>query len=563
VTAGTVTQPGLAPRPHPPLLAHLVGIRSVFAKTVRDSRLGIVLVTALLGSMIVAGGSAMAGTYGTLETRRELSELSSSLPPVMTGLYGNPVNVDTLGGFVTWHYGGYIALLAGLWSILALSSTLAGEARRGSLEFIAVAPLSRIRIALEKVTGHIVALSAALALVGAAAWMTGAFFATMPGDEISPAAAVGFSVGLGFKALLAGSVAFALASFVGRGAAAGLAGALMLAGYVVTAYRTVIPAFDSIAGASWFTWTADHLPLAGRWDWPAVAVVALGSLALLGVGVAAFARSDVGATSSIGMPGMPAALLGLRGPIGRSFGERLPAGLAWGVGLGLYALIMATASRSFVDELARTPSLAEVVHNLVPGIDLTTAAGFLEVLFIDFGLVLVGLAAATLVAGQWEDETSGRLELLLATTLSRVRWAVSSTLGVWLALMVVVAIVGGAIGIGVAAAGGEVIVPMAGALAVALYALAMAGIGFAVGGVAGASLAGRAVAAVVIATFLVDILGPALELPDWVHQLALSTHLGQPMVGTWDPAGVVACLVLAASGLALGAWGMGRRDVAD
>jgi hypothetical protein len=33
------------------------------------------------------------------------------------------------------------------------------------------------------------------------------------------------------------------------------------------------------------------------------------------------------------------------------------------------------------------------------------------------------------------------------------------------------------------------------------------------------------------------------------------------MVGTWDIVGVVACLVLAAGGLALGAWGIARRDV--
>ena len=73
----------------------------------------------------------MASTYGTIETRQELALLSGTLPPVLRGLYGDPINVDTLGGFISWHYGAYFALLAGLWSILALSSTLAGEARRG------------------------------------------------------------------------------------------------------------------------------------------------------------------------------------------------------------------------------------------------------------------------------------------------------------------------------------------------------------------------------------------------------------------------------------------------
>jgi len=65
----------------------------------------------------------------------------------------------------------------------------------------------------------------------------------------------------------------------------------------------------------------------------------------------------------------------------------------------------------------------------------------------------------------------------------------------------------------------------------------------------------------VIATYLVDLLAPPLNLPDWVHQFALTSHLGQPMVGQWDPVGVIACAVLAVGGIAVGAWGIGRRDV--
>jgi putative exporter of polyketide antibiotics len=70
-----------------------------------------------------------------------------------------------------------------------------------------------------------------------------------------------------------------------------------------------------------------------------------------------------------------------------------------------------------------------------------------------------------------------------------------------------------------------------------------------------------AVLAIAVGTFLLDTLAPILRLPDWVAQLALTSHLGEPMIGTWDLAGIIACLVLAVGGLAIGAWGMGRRDV--
>jgi hypothetical protein len=37
--------------------------------------------------------------------------------------------------------------------------------------------------------------------------------------------------------------------------------------------------------------------------------------------------------------------------------------------------------------------------------------------------------------------------------------------------------------------------------------------------------------------------------------------MGQPMVGSWDVAGIAACLVAAVAGIGLGAWGVGRRDL--
>ena len=37
--------------------------------------------------------------------------------------------------------------------------------------------------------------------------------------------------------------------------------------------------------------------------------------------------------------------------------------------------------------------------------------------------------------------------------------------------------------------------------------------------------------------------------------------MGQPMIGVWDPAGIVACVALAVGGLWLGGAGVRRRDI--
>ena len=63
------------------------------------------------------------------------------------------------------------------------------------------------------------------------------------------------------------------------------------------------------------------------------------------------------------------------------------------------------------------------------------------------------------------------------------------------------------------------------------------------------------------ARFLITLFATALKLPDWVADLALPGHYGRPMVGDWDPVGIVASLVLAVGGLLVGAWGLSRRDV--
>jgi ABC-2 type transport system permease protein len=239
----------------------------------------------------------------------------------------------------------------------------------------------------------------------------------------------------------------------------------------------------------------------------------------------------------------------------------LPAALAWGLGLGTYGLVMAASSRPVTETFAASPGLAEAVKSILPGMDITSAAGFLQLAFVDLGFVLVGLVAATFVAGRASDETAGRLELQLATPLSRARWALASGIAVGAAIAVVSVLLAVAIGAGVAWAGDDPVNPAVGTLVLAAYGAALAGVGIAVGGVFRASVAMPVVLALAIGTFLLDLLAPALRLPDWVGNLALTSHLGQPMIGEWALPGIAACLALAVGGLVVGAWGMSRRDV--
>jgi ABC-2 type transport system permease protein len=555
--------PFVAPRRPISLRSRVYGFGSIYAKSVRDSRLAFIIVAGVLGGMMLVAGAGVGSVYSTLESRADIVRLATEIPPILQGLSGPPVNVGTIGGYMAWKYGPYIVFIASIWSILVLSGTLASEARRGSLEFVASAPFGRRRLALEKLAAHVTVLTAVMVVLAFAAWLAGAAFGTLPGDPIAPSAAIGYALWVGLIALASGSVAWVLAPFIGRAGAAGIAGFVLIGGFVVNGYRSFVPGLGAIADLSWFSWTARHLPLAGQTDWPSLIPVAVVAIVLLALGVEAFSRRDLGAASAIPTPGLPAAILGVHGPIGRSFGERLPTALAWGIGLGVFGLVIAGASGSLADAFKDlSPDTLAIFKNVFPNLDITSAGGFLQLVFIQLGFIIVGFAAATLVAGWASDESSGRLELLIATPLGRAAWAVRSGIGLYLAIAAMTVVLSVAVGVGASIAGSDAATPMAGAVVLGLYTAALAGIGFAVGGLVRTSIAGEVVAVIVVVTFLIDLLGPALRLPDAVHQVALTGHLGQPMIGIWDPAGMTACLVLAVGGLLLGGWGMRRRDLA-
>ena len=138
---------------------------------------------------------------------------------------------------------------------------------------------------------------------------------------------------------------------------------------------------------------------------------------------------------------------------------------------------------------------------------------------------------------------------------------ISGGLGAFTGIVVITVLAAAGIAIGAMITGGDLAGPVIGTLILGLYALALAGIGIAVGGLIGTGAAGPAVAVLTVLIWFVDIIVPALGLPSVVHELALTAHYGQPMLGLWDPVGIGVSLVLAVGGVAIGAWGFARRDV--
>ena len=268
------------------------------------------------------------------------------------------------------------------------------------------------------------------------------------------------------------------------------------------------------------------------------------------IGLVAFERRDLGDIGALRLPSRPRWLLGLSGPLTRALGERLNAAIAWGLGVGVYAFIIAVSAEDLARVIAETPTLEEVMRLAFPNADLTEPGFALQVLFVQLGTIFAGFAAAGLVGGWASDESEGRMEMLLTAPVGRFRWMLEAGFGTYLAIAVVALIVGIVTALAIAGTGGDVLTPLAGISVIALYGTAVAGIGLAVGGLFKPSFAAPTVIVVVVGMLLIDILAPILELPEWVTNLSLAHHYGEPMIGSWDPVGIVASLALAIGGLA-------------
>jgi ABC-2 type transport system permease protein len=309
-----------------------------------------------------------------------------------------------------------------------------------------------------------------------------------------------------------------------------------------------------------FNWTFDHVPLVGVYDWPSLALVGIVGVALLAIGIELFSRRDLGVTAGLSLPQLPAAVLGVHGPTARAFGDQLPRALSWGTGLLLIGVLYTALAGSLADTISSSGGLLDSFSLLFPDADFASVGGWMQ-FYAELLFIAAGFAAATFVARWASDEGDGRLELVLATPLARARWVVAGGVAALLAVVVTTVLFAAGVGIGSAIGGLSSGDALLGCASLGLYAAAIVGVGFAVGGVWRTSLAAEIAALVVVVTYLLDLVAPPLNLPDWIHQLALTAHFGRPMVGEWDMVGVVASLAIAVGGILLGAWGMTRRDV--
>jgi ABC-2 type transport system permease protein len=337
--------------------------------------------------------------------------------------------------------------------------------------------------------------------------------------------------------------------------ALGVTLAVLGAAYLVRAAGDVRE--DFLVWLSPIGWSQATHPLGDERWWPLVVSAAASVLLVLGA-VWLADRRDVGAGIVAPRDGAGSASPLLSGPIGLAFRLQRGALIGWAAGLFVLSAAVGSLSRAVEDMAEGNPVLSDYLA--------ATGEGSLtDTYFSTMLLILALLSSAFAVSSALRlrsEETSGRLESLLATGLSRTRWLLGSlaaTLAGTVALLVVS-------GLGLGLTYGLVISDATQPLRMAALTVVYAPAALAPAALA-VLLVGWLPRAVAVAWLVLGYclvlgwLGGLLSPPRWVDALSPFWHTPAVPVESVELGGPAVIAVGAVLLVAFGCWGLRRRDI--
>jgi ABC-2 type transport system permease protein len=548
-------------------------LRSVYTKTLRDMRWGILGWGAGLGVLVLATGVAWAIAYPDATARTQLAEQLHGGLSAAQVFYGPSGHIDTLGGFVEWRALGLGPVLLGLYLILAATGMTRGAEESRTMEVVVGACGTRRRLLGQQIAALAAATVVITVLMATIAAPT-AIFAGEP-NLVLPRVA-GAAANVGVAALFFGSAGLAAAQvFTRRRSAALAATGFMIVSHLTNTLPLVVPEISGARYASPSRLYTASSPLAdGDIEWAALATLAALATGLAALAIWATERRDLfdtlHARRSLDGPATPLTAprprswtryqLFFRNSAWRGFRDSLGSVLAWGAGLSLIAVFMTALAPNIRQSLLEQAN--SVLAQQLEKAGATSERSILSLVLFSFVPPLVTVFALTLAASWAGDELTQRLELELSCPPPRWKVLLQRLTAAAGAVAVTVLILTVATALTIELAGVDV--PVA-ALATAMGALALLGCVVVAMGFAIASWRpGLVVAiggAVIAVSYFANLLIPLFELPDWVRNLSMFGLYGSPLadgVSFWR-LGVLAGAGLAFAGAAAAAFQ--RRDV--
>lgn len=500
------------------------------------------------------GGTAYSfkTLYATPASRRQFAD-GVGKDPALAVLYGRPFDLTTIGGLTTWRIATFGAVLLAIMSIVTVVRHTRAEEEAGRFELVGAGAVGRhapLIAVLRVVLGTQLALGALVGLV-----------LVLLGQPANGSFLLGGSLVVGGWVFAGvGAVTVQLTDF-GR-SAGGLAFTALGAAYLLRALGDG----SGANGPTWLTWLSPlgwselTEPFAGNRWW----VLLLGSAAtavLIAVAFRIAAARDLGSGVFPARPG-PAAGGPLLGSVG-ALGWRMQRGglLGWAVGLLISAAVLGSIADSIGELLGSSERVLQLFQRMggQPAILDAYLASCMNIL----GLI-VACYAIQATARLRTEETSGRLEPLLATGTGRLRWAASHLVYPVLGSALLLALAGFGVGLAHGARSGGLGTQLAqlvgaGLIQVTavwvLVGLAVAAYGFIPGAAAavGWSAFGLCV--------LLQELGPILKLSHWITDISPFAQVPRAPGVAVSATPLLIMTGVGAALLAAGLVGFRRRDI--
>lgn len=470
--------------------------------------------------------------------------------PAFEALAGRYVQIATPEGFVLSRWGMF-GILVAVWGMLAGVRLLRGAEEEGRVEPLRagiLTPRGMLSATLAALFSVYLVFAVAIGVTHSAVGM----------DPLT-AWALGGAVAL-LAATFAAAGALVSQLFASRGRALGVVGAFLGVTLAVRLLAAATATPDWVWWATPFGWMGflhdvDQARTAVFASFTALLVVLVGLA--LALGRRELHSGLVGGEEATVKRARP-----LRSPA--SLALRLTSGPAvmWGAIIGILALALGLLAHDFVAAMDEMATMVVVVAEQF-GVVIDTIEGIVAMAFF-FGAPLLAAFAAGQTAAIREEEASWRIEHLLVRPVGRTRWLANRVL-VSVAALVAVALVGGVAAWAGAAIGGAPISAGAALLAglnivpVGLLAL---GVGIAAFGLA-PRLTAPLTYGLVVAAFLLDFVGPFLDLPNWALELSPFRHVAAVPAVDMNVGAALVMIAVGAVCLVIGAVAFRRRDLQE
>jgi ABC-2 type transport system permease protein len=521
---------------------------AVTGLAVRQVRRGAALVTGLSAGVSALVAATYTSTVGTGVDVASLAALAAN--PAVRTMFGEPAALDDPGGFTVWRTGTVVAVLLGVWGLLAVTRITRGEEDAGRWDLLLAG-----RVPVDRVVGRaLLVVTSVMALAGTAIALA------MVVTGAGPSGAVLHGAGLALLGMFFVGVGGLTAQvFPARGPANGAAMAVLGATLLLRMVG------DGVAGLGWARWLTPFglVELSRPYDgnrWLPLLLLAVAAASGLLAAPAVAARRDLrGGRLAVATARAPR--LALLGSVAAFAVRRtLHPLVGWSAGIGAYFLLIGLIADSLTAFLTDNPRFAQLAEQ-AGFASLSGVQGYAATLFALLA-VPVGVFTAVRIAAFAADETDRRLTLLYAGPVTRTRSAgaeaaAAAAGAVVLAVVAGVAtwlgttIAGAGLRLGAALAGVVNVLPIV-ALCLGAAVLALGVLPRAVSVVGALPAAGG---------FLLLVVADSVAAPGWVRGLSPFAHLAPvPQAATnWVAAAVMLVVALALALVGLVAYE--RRDL--